>query len=110
MQRIISQTGRYDPVCPWEFPTEDNALWKRVSSYGNDYVPRSMLEQQIVLQSWTYEWSGGEPDPGQLPEGYKQLEHDRSRARRTLQSGDKIVLRVIWLLAFCVGVLVLRSM
>ena len=92
-----------------EFPTEGRAVWKRVSSYGNDYVPRSMLEQQIVSQSWTYEWSGGEPDPGQLPEGFKQLAHDKSRARRTLQSGDKIVRRVIALLALCVAVLVVRS-
>jgi len=84
-------------------------VWKRVSSYGNDYVPRSMLEQHIVSQSWTYEWSGGEPDPGQLPEGFKQLAHDKSRARRTLQSDDKIVRRVIGLLALCVGVLVIRS-
>lgn len=84
-------------------------MWKRVSSYGNDYVPRSMLEQHIVSQSWTYEWSGGEPDPGQLPEGFKQLAHDKSRARRTLQSDDKMVRRVIGLLALCVGVLVIRS-
>ena len=93
-----------------EFPTEDSAVWKRVSSYGDDYVPRSLLEQQIVSQGWYYEWSGGEPDPGQLPEGYKQLVHDKSRARRTLQSGDKIVRRVVILLAICVGVLVVRSM
>jgi len=84
-------------------------VWKRVSSYGNDYVPRSMLEQHIVSQSWTYVWSGGEPDPGQLPEGFEQLAHDKSRARRTLQSEDKIVRRVIGLLALCVGVLVIRS-
>jgi len=84
-------------------------LWKRVSSYGNDYVPRSMLEQQIVLQSWTYEWSGGEPDPGQLPEGYTQLAHDKFRARRTLQSDERIVRRVIGLLAICVALLVVRS-
>jgi len=92
-----------------EFPTEGSPLWKRVSSYGDDYVPRSMLEQQIVSQSWTYEWSGGEPDPGQLPEGYKQFAHDKFRARRTLQSGDRIVRRVIGLLAICVALLVARS-
>ncbi len=84
-------------------------MWKRVSSYGNDYVPRSMLEQHIVSQSWTYEWSGGEPDPGQLPEGYKQLARDKFRARRTLQSGDRIVRWVIGLLAICVALLVARS-
>jgi hypothetical protein len=72
-------------------------------------VPRSLLEQQIVLQSWYYQWSGGEPDPGQLPEGYKQLAHDKSRARRVLLPGDKIVRGVIALLAFCVGVLVVRA-
>ena len=84
-------------------------MWKRVSSYGDDYVPNSLLEQQIVLQSWHYEWSGGEPDAGQLPEGYKQLAHDRSRARRTLQTGDKIVRGIVGLLALCLAVLVARS-
>ena len=84
-------------------------MWKRVSSYGDDYVPRSLFEQQIVLQSWHYEWSGGEPDPGQLPEGYKQLAHDKARARRTLQSGEKLVRGVIWMLAAWVAVLVAAS-
>jgi len=84
-------------------------MWKKVSSYGDDYVPRSLFEQQIVLQSWHYEWSGGEPDPGQLPEGYKQLAHDKARARRTLQSGDKLVRGVIWMLAAWVAVLVAAS-
>jgi hypothetical protein len=85
-------------------------MWKRVSSYGTGYVPRSLLEQQIVLQSWHYEWRGGEPDPGQLPEGYRQLKHDKSRARRMLQSDDKLVLGVIGTLAFCVAVLVVQSL
>ena len=85
-------------------------MWKRVSSYGDSYVPGSLLEQQIVLQSWHYEWSGGEPDPGQLPEGYKQLRHDSARAHRVLQSGDKLVGRVIGLLALWVAVLVLGSL
>lgn len=85
-------------------------MWKRVSSYGEGYVPRSLLEQQMVLQSYTYEWSGGEPDPGQLPEGYRQLPYDKTRARRTLQSGDKLVRAVIAILAICMAVLVLRSL
>ncbi len=85
-------------------------MWKRVSSYGDSYVPGSLLEQQIVLQSCHYEWSGGEPDPGQLPEGYKQLRHDRARAHRVLQSGDKLVRGVIGLLALWVAVLVLGSL
>lgn len=84
-------------------------MWKKVSSYGEGYVPRSLLEQQIVLQSWHYEWSGGEPDPGQLPEGYAQLRHDKRRARRTLQPGDKILRAVIALLAVWVAVLVAQS-
>ena len=85
-------------------------MWKRVSSYGDSYVPRSLLEQQIVLESWHYEWSGGEPNPGQLPEGYKQSPRDRARAYRMLQSGDKLVRAVIGLLALCVAVLVARSL
>lgn len=85
-------------------------MWKRVSSYGSGYVPRSLLEQQIVLQSWHYEWSGGEPDPGQLPEGYRQLAHNKYRARRVLQSDDKLVLRVVGLLALCLAVLVAQSL
>ena len=85
-------------------------MWKKVSSYGDCYVPRSLLEQQTVLQSWYYEWSGGEPDPGQLPEGYKQLPHDRARAHRILQFEDKLVRAVIGLLAFCVAVLVVHSL
>lgn len=85
-------------------------MWKRVSSYGDGYVPRSLLEQQIVLQSWYYEWSGGEPDRGQLPEGYKQSPHDRARAYRMLQPDDKLVRAVIGLLALCVAVLVARSL
>lgn len=84
-------------------------MWKKVSSYGEDYVPRSLLEQHIVSQSWQYEWSGGEPDPGQLPEGYVQLRNDRRRARRTWQFGDKIVHAVIALLALGVAILVARS-
>lgn len=84
-------------------------MWKRVSSYGSDYVPRSLLEQQIVLQSWHYEWSGGEPDPGQLPEGYRQLADDRFRARPTLQADDKLVRGVVGVLAVCLAVLVARS-
>ena len=84
-------------------------MWKKVSSYGDDYVPCSLFEQQIVLQNWHYEWSGGEPDPGQLPEGYKQLAHDKARARRTLQSADKLVRGVIWMLAAWVAVLVAAS-
>jgi hypothetical protein len=85
-------------------------MWKRVSSYGDDYVPRSLLEQQIVLQSVTYEWSGGEPDPGQLPEGYRQLPHDKTRARRSLQPGDRLVRAVVGILAICMAILVLRSL
>ncbi|TDJ15012.1 MAG: hypothetical protein E2O65_13075 [Gammaproteobacteria bacterium] len=84
-------------------------MWKRVSSYGDGYVPGSLLEQQIVLQSYHYEWSGGEPDPGQLPEGYKQLPHDRARACRSLQFGDKLVRAVIAILALWVAVLVAGS-
>lgn len=84
-------------------------MWKRVNSYGNGYVPRSLLEQQIVLQNWHYEWSGGEPDPGQLPEGYEQLPHDKTRARRTLQPADKLVRAVVAVLALCVAVLVVRA-
>jgi hypothetical protein len=80
-----------------------------VSSYGEGYVPRSLLEQQIVLQSWHYEWSGGEPDPGQLPEGYAQLPHDRARAQRVLQSDDKLVRAVIGLLTLGLAVLVAFS-
>ena len=85
-------------------------MWKRVSSYGDNYVPRSLLEQQIVLQSCHYEWSGGEPDPGQLPDGYRQLPHDRARACRSLQAGDKLVRAVIAILAVCVAVLVAGSL
>ena len=92
-----------------EFLIEGSTVWKRVSSYGDGYVPCSLLEQQVVLQSWHYEWSGGEPDPGQLPEGYRQLPHDKARAQRMLQPDDKLVRAVIGLLAFCVAVLVLRS-
>jgi hypothetical protein len=84
-------------------------MWKRVSSYGEDYVPRSLLEQQLVLQSYTYEWSGGEPDPGQLPEGYRQLANDRTRARRTLQAADKLVYAAVGVFAMCIAILVLRS-
>lgn len=84
-------------------------MWKRVSYYGDGYVPRSLLEQQIVLQSWHYEWSGGEPDTGQLPEGYAQLAHDKSRARRTLQPADKLVRAVVAVLALCVALLVARA-
>jgi hypothetical protein len=84
-------------------------VWKRVSSYGDGYVARSLLEQQIVLQSYHYEWSGGEPDPGQLPEGYKQMPHDRARACQSLQAGDKLVRAVIATLALCVAVLVAGS-
>lgn len=96
-------------IVPERFPIEGSAVWKRVSSYGENYVPRSLLEQHIVSQSWQYEWSGGEPDPGQLPEGYAQLRNDRWRARRTLQTGDKIVRAVIALLALGVAILVVRS-
>ncbi len=85
-------------------------MWKRVSSYGDSYVPGSLLEQQIVLQSCHYEWSGGEPDTGQLPEGYKQLSHDRARACRSLQAGDKLVRAVIAILALWVAVLVAGSL
>lgn len=85
-------------------------MWKRVSSYGDDYVPRSLLEQQMVLQSVTYEWSGGEPDSGQLPEGYRQLPHDKTRARRSLQPGDRLVRAVVGILAICMAILVLRSL
>jgi len=85
-------------------------VWKRVSSYGDGYVPRSLLEQQIVAQSCHYEWSGGEPDPRRLPEGYEQLPHDRARACQVLQSGDKLVRGVIGLLALCVAVLVAGSL
>jgi hypothetical protein len=85
-------------------------VWRRVSSYGSGYVPRSLLEQHIVLQSWYYEWRGGEPDPGQLPEGYRQLARDKRRARRTLQTADKLVLGIVLLLAFCVAVLVAGSL
>lgn len=85
-------------------------MWKRVSSYGDGYVPHSLLEQQIVLQSWYYEWSGGEPDPGQLPEGFRQLPHDKRRARRVLQSDDKLVRAAVGVLALCVAILVVRSL
>ena len=85
-------------------------MWKRVSSYGDNYVPGSLLEQQIVLQSCHYEWSGGEPDPGQLPEGYRQLPHDRARACPSLQAGDKLVHAIIAILAVCVAVLVAGSL
>jgi hypothetical protein len=84
-------------------------VWKRVSSYGDGYVATSLLEQQIVLHSYYYEWSGGEPDAGQLPEGYKQLPHDRARACRSLQAGDKLVRAVIGILALCVALLVAGS-
>ena len=84
-------------------------MWRRASGYGDGYVPRSLLEQQIVAQSWYYEWQGGEPDPGQLPEGFTQLPHDKTRARRSLGSGDKLVRAVIGLLAVYVAVLVARS-
>ena len=84
-------------------------MWKRVSGYDDGYVPRSLLEQHIVAQSWYYEWQGGEPDPGQLPEGYIQLTHNKACARRSLQSDDKVVYAVIGLLALCVAVLVARS-
>jgi hypothetical protein len=76
-------------------------MWKRVSSYG---------DEQMVLQSVTYEWSGGEPDPGQLPEGYRQLPHDKTRARRSLQPGDRLVRAVVGILAICIAILVLRSL
>ncbi len=92
------------------FPIEGSSVWKRVSSHGDGYVPRSLLEQQIVLQSWRYEWSGGEPDPRQLPEGYAQLRHDKRCAQRTLQSGEKMVRAVIALLAVWVAVLVVQSL
>ena len=85
-------------------------MWKRVSSYGDDYVPRSLLEQQIVLQSWHYEWSGGEPDPGQLPEGYRQLPGDRMRAVRALQPEDWLVRAGIGILAVGVAILVAISL
>lgn len=85
-------------------------MWKRVSSFGEGYVPRSMLEQEIVASSYTYEWSGGEPDPGQLPEGYRQMPHDRTRARRSLQSDDKVVRAVVGVLAAWVAILVLLSL
>ena len=84
-------------------------MWKRVSSYGDGYVPRSLFEQQIVLQSWHYEWTGGEPDPGQLPEGYRQLPHDRWRAVRVLQSDDKLGRAVIGILAACVAILAVSA-
>lgn len=86
-------------------------MWKRVSSYGDGYVSRSLLEQQIVLQSWYYEWhGGGEPDPGQLPEGYRQLPNDRRRAVRALHSCDRLVRVAVGLLAVCVATLVVRSL
>lgn len=85
-------------------------MWKRVSGYGDGYVARSLLEQQIVLQSVVYEWQGGEPDPAQLPEGYRQLPDDRTRARRCLQPADKLVRVVIGVLAAWVALLVLRSL
>ena len=85
-------------------------MWKRVSSYGEGYVPRSLLEQQIVLQSWHYEWSGGEPDPGQLPEGYRQLPHDRTRAVRTLQAGDWVVRAAVVVLAIWVAIMAAGSL
>ena len=82
-------------------------MWKRVSSYGEGYVPRSLLEQQLVLQSYTYEW---EPDPGQLPEGYRQLPNDKTRARRTLQPADKLVYAAVGVFATCIAILVLGSL
>lgn len=85
-------------------------MWKRVSSYGDGYVPRSLLEQQIVLHNVVYEWHGGEPDPAQLPEGYRQLPQDRTRARRTLQPGDRLVRAIVGLLAVCLAFLVLGSL
>ena len=85
-------------------------MWKRVSSYGKGYVPRSLLEQQIVLQSWHYEWSGGEPDPGQLPEGYRQLPHDRARAVRALQADERLVRIAIGVLAIWVAIMVAGSL
>ena len=97
------------PTIASEFPIEGRAVWKRVSVYGDGYVPRSLLEQQIVQHSCHYEWSGGEPDPRQLPEGYRQLPHDNARAQRSLQSEDKLVRAVIWLPALCVAVLVAGS-
>lgn len=106
----MAQTAVCDPATAPEFRIEDSAVWKRVSSFGDGYVPRSLLEQQIVLQSWHYEWSGGEPDPGQLPEGYRQLSHDRRRAVRMLNSGDKLVRAVVGVLAACVAILVVRSL
>ena len=98
------------PTTSSGFPTEDSAVWKRVSSYGDGYVPRSLLEQQIVLQSWHYEWSGGEPDPGLLPEGYRQLPDDRTRAVRTLEPSEWLVRAVVGVLAVCVAVLVAGSL
>ena len=85
-------------------------MWKRVSSYGDDYVPRSLLEQQIVLQSWYYEWHGGEPDPGQLPEGYRQLSNDKRRAVRALHPCDRLVRVAIVLLAAWVATLVVHAL
>lgn len=85
-------------------------MWKRVSGYDDGYVPRSLLEQQIVSQSVHYQWSGGEPDAGQLPEGYRQLAQDKFRARRTLDADGKRVLPVVAVLALCVAVLVARSL
>lgn len=106
----MAQTFVSDLRTSPEFRIEDGAMWKRVSSFGDGYVPRSLLEQQIVLQSWHYEWSGGEPDPGQLPEGYRQLSHDRTRAVRILHSGEKLVGALIAILAVCVAGLVVRSL
>ena len=91
-------------------PNEESAVWKRISSYGEGYVPRSLLEQQIVLQSWHYEWSGGEPDPGQLPEGYRQLPHDRTRAVRRLQPDEWIVRAVVVVLAIWMAIMVAGSL
>lgn len=85
-------------------------MWRRVSGYGDGYVPRSLLEQQIVIQHVIYEWTGGEPDPAQLPEGYRQLPDDRTRARRSLQPAERLVRWTIGLLAACVTILVLGSL
>jgi len=85
-------------------------MWKRVSGYDDGYVPRSLLEQHIVSQGCYYQWHGGEPDAGQLPEGYRQLARDKYRARRTLSRDDKRLLQVVVALAACVAVLVVRSL